>query len=459
MSFFFRNIEYARNYFFNTLDNLQKNVDKNVIKINKNHKIDADDNVSIELNEKNVEQKSLNLNSSDEEAEVEVVDKDLLDKGLLDKGLVDKDTTLDITTNKLTESYHDKETNEISSDTKQYIYDSDEESDKDLNEIFDENPYVFKNLYSNTKTTYHYINDRLNKEFGGCMDYDSTKYNVHFCIFAMNGSCSFRGDILPFLQFVFENNNGVYSFPTIEFNCAANIEPDVYFKNECIRKLLELFPIKQIDENILGKIYKGFLEFDESNIFVVFDFSNFFKSLSLASSQDSVLSTFFSSMKSNTSKSVWGIVNDIVEKNINDIPIQKIVIDFFQKYKYMKEIMLEYGYIVKSPIISYLCKIENNNFVNVISNENNNEFTYEKRSEHPLLGPFYIFTREKMEPNAKRFAVFIENDIVLDDSIEIIIKDHPELFSQILLEKSVIEYKENNKSFLCVKPETFFYGL
>ena len=453
MSAFFKNIEYARKYFFNTLENLQN---KSIKKMDKKYTIDEKD----AIDEKN--------NISDKSIDTEVITENTMEP--VEPGPIDE-IQKPIENDDNRESINDDESAGksipyISSDdddesVESIPYmpsDSDNDSDSDDGLIYDKSPYIFKNLYSSNQQYFHYINDRLNKEFGGCMDTDSTKYKIHFCIYAMNGTCSFRGDIMPFLQFIFENNGGIYSFPTMEFNCSPNVEPDVYFKNECIKKLLDLFPIKQIDEDILEDIYKGFLEYDESNIFVVFDFSNFFKSMIWESTETTIMSTFLSSMKKETYSYVWGIVDDVVEKNINNIPIGNIILEFFNKYRYMREIKKEYGSIASVPMIAYLCKFENGVYVN-INQSDNIKSSYEKRSDHPLLGPFYIFSKDKINENAKRFAVFTENNIVVDDKLESISESDPTFFNRVILNKSVVEYTANNENLLCIKPETFFYEL
>jgi hypothetical protein len=124
----------------------------------------------------------------------------------------------------------------------------------------------------------------------------------------------------------------------------------------------------------------------------------------------------------------------------------------------MKEIKKEYGSIASVPMIAYLCKFENGSYVN-INQSDNFKNSYEKRSDHPLLGPFYIFSKDKINENAKRFAVFTENNIVIDDKLESMSKSDPTFFNRVILNKSVVEYTENNENLLCIKPETFFYEL
>ena len=362
-----------------------------------------------------------------------------------------------------------KETNnperhlETYNSTNENDYDYEVESYTEDNEIYDDMPYAFKNLYSEQVSTYHYINDRLTRTFGTCMDYDSTKYKIHFCIFAINDNCHFKGDTKPFLQFVFEKSPNIFSFPSIEFNCPnkqpldadvnnkstreENVDEDVYFKNECIKKLLDIFEIDKIDESMMDEIYKGFLEFDENNIFVVFDFtytpSLFFKT------EDKQSFLFFSTK---VEKYDWGIIDEIRKKEIQKIPIENIVLDFFQKYRYMNEIKTNDKTLLPIPSSLYLCKYENGSYTNITESFMTN---FEKRSEHPYLGFFYFFS----QTGSKRYAVFSENNIVLDRSFEKMKEMDSNEYNSILLNKSVFEYVENNESIWCVKPDSLFCEL
>lgn len=356
------------------------------------------------------------------------------------------------------ETYNSNE-NDYDGDDDDY---SIEESD---DEIYDDMPYAFKNLYSEQVSTYHYINDRLTRTFGTCMDYDSTKYKIHFCIFTINDNCSFNGNSMPFLQFVFEKNPSIYSFPSIEFNCpnkrpndadidkpmSSEHDEDVYFKNECIKKLLDIFEIDKIDESMMEEIYKGFLEFDENNIFVVFDFT-YIPSISFKPEEKQSL-LFFSTK---VEKYDWGIIDEIRKKEIQKVPIENIVLDFFQKYRYMNEIKTNDKTLLPIPSSLYLCKYDNGSYTNITESMSIN---FEKRSEHPHLGPFYFFSTEQLQSDAKRYAVFSENNIILDRSFDKMKEMGINEYNSILLNHSVFEYVENNESIWCVKPDSLFCEL
>jgi hypothetical protein len=427
MSYFINKIKEARQYFTNTLDKI---TNKSKEKIILEEPVDDSKNDIDEEGEKKMKQNTDIESTIISTIELEKKDTDELEK----KTTAELETPTD-----------DSENISIP-----YITDEDEDEDNDS--IYDDNPYIFNHLYTNEQLRFHYINDRLAKTFSAaCMDTESTQYKVHFCIFAMNGTCSFKGHVMPFLQFIVEPNNGTHKFMTMDFQCSQKEEEeDVYFKNECIKLLLEKFTIPQIDEETLDKIYKGFLEFDNNNIFVVFDFTSLIESISLSKNTDTNnifnLSLFASSSKPDFK---WAIMYDIWNKQINDVPIDDIVLRFFKKYRYMNEIRTDYEGITFTPIQCYLGKYENNEFVNVPGGE------MALRSNHPTFGPFYYFSRESTLPNSARYAVFTENNTFLDDLLE---RFDEEYFSDILT-KSVIEYSENKKQLLCVKPESFFYPL
>lgn len=427
MSYFINKIKEARQYFTNTLDKI---TNKSKEKIILEEPVDDSKNDIDEEGEKKMKQNTDIESTIISTIELEKKDTDELEKK---------------TTSELETPTDDSENISIP-----YITDEDEYEDNDS--IYDDNPYIFNHLYTNEQLRFHYINDRLAKTFSAaCMDTESTQYKVHFCIFAMNGTCSFKGHVMPFLQFIVEPNNGTHKFMTMDFQCSQKEEEeDVYFKNECIKLLLEKFTIPQIDEETLDKIYKGFLEFDNNNIFVVFDFTSLIESISLSKNTDTNnifnLSLFASSSKPDFK---WAIMYDIWNKQINDVPIDDIVLRFFKKYRYMNEIRTDYEGITFTPIPCYLGKYENNEFVNVPGGE------MTLRSNHPTFGPFYYFSRESTLPNSARYAVFTENNTFLDDLLE---RFDEEYFSDILT-KSVIEYSENKKQLLCVKPESFFYPL
>jgi hypothetical protein len=435
MSYFINKIKEARQYFTNTLDKI---TNKSKEKIILEEPVDDSKNDIDEEGEKKMKQNTDIESTIISTIELEKKDTDELETSARDE--LEKKTTAEL------------ETPTDDSENISIPYITDEDEDEDNDSIYDDNPYIFNHLYTNEQLRFHYINDRLAKTFSAaCMDTESTQYKVHFCIFAMNGTCSFKGHVMPFLQFIVEPNNGTHKFITMDFQCSQKEEEeDVYFKNECIKLLLEKFTIPQIDEETLDKIYKGFLEFDNNNIFVVFDFTSLIESISLSKNTDTNnifnLSLFASSSKPDFK---WAIMYDIWNKQINDVPIDDIVLRFFKKYRYMNEIRTDYEGITFTPIPCYLGKYENNEFVNVPGGE------MTLRSNHPTFGPFYYFSRESTLPNSARYAVFTENNTFLDDLLE---RFDEEYFSDILT-KSVIEYSENKKQLLCVKPESFFYPL
>ena len=352
--------------------------------------------------------------------------------------------------------------NENEYDNDELNYEGDSDKDFDNDDIYDDMPYAFKNLYSEQVSTYHYINDRLSRTFGTCMDYDTEMYKIHFCIFAINDVCHFKGIKKPFLQFAFEKKPNIFSFPSIDFNCphkqlsgkddttkpiSNDEDDDVYFKNECIKKLLDIIEINKVDESMMEEIYKGFLEFDENNIFVIFDLTNY---PSINFKTEKQQNMFF--LTTEVEKYEWGIIDEIRKKEIQKIPIENIVLDFFQKYRYMNEIKTNDKTLLPIPSSLYLCKYENGSYKNITESINTN---FEKRSEHPYLGFFYFFS----QTGSKRYAVFSENSVVVDRSFEKMKEIDINEYNSILLNKSVFEYIENNQSIWCVKPDSLFCEL
>jgi len=446
MSYFINKIKEARQYFTNTLDKIANKTKEKIVL----EELDDEKEITIELNQpvkSENEEKTVtpetNVAEQAPSPKIDSVEEDEETPSPKIDSVEEEEETA------LPNINVDDNSDNISIP---YMSSDDLERDEDDDSLYDDNPYIFNHHYTNEQLRFHYINDRLAKTFGpACLVAESSKYKVHFCIFAMNGTCSFKGTVMPFLQFIVEPDNGTYKFITMDFQCSQNEdEEDVYFKNECIKLLLEKFTIPQIDEETLDKIYKGFLEFDNDNIFVVFDFTSLIESISLGKNANTNnafnLSLFTPSNKPDFK---WAIMYDIWNKQINDVPIDDIVVRFFKKYRYMNEIRTDYEGITFTPISCYLGKYENNEFVNVPGGE------MALRSNHPTFGPFYYFSRESTLPNSARYAVFTENNIVLDDLLE---RFEPEYFSDILT-NSVIEYSENKKQLLCVKPESFFYPL
>jgi hypothetical protein len=398
---------------------------------------------------------------------------DQVKKMFFNKETIDTDKTVKKIPNKIkitetTEPEHHLETYKLNENVKtfdienEHEYDEELDYDSDNDDIYDDMPYTFKNLYSEQVSTYHYINDRLTRTFGSCMDYDAEMYKIHFCIFAINDACHFEGTKKPFLQFAFEKKSNIFSFPSIDFNCPHkqmlgkddttkpienDEDDDVYFKNECIKKLLDIIEIDKIDESMMDEIYKGFLEFDENNIFVIFDFTNH---PSVNFKTEKQQNMFF--LTTEVEKYEWGIIDEIRKKEIQKIPIENIVLEFFQKYRYMNEIKTNDKTLLPIPSSLYLCKYENGSYSNITESTITN---FEKRSEHPYLGFFYFFS----QTGTKRYAVFSENNIVLDRNFEKMKDMDINEYTSILLNKSVFEYNENNQTIWCVKPDSLFCEL
>jgi len=262
--------------------------------------------------------------------------------------------------------------------------------------LFDETPYIFMNKKTHEHYTFHYLNDnKLNKLFGFCSDSNIYVYKVHFCMFAVNGSCrNIDGTPIPFLQFLMDSNTK--SFPMTKFSCSLdNLENvDVYFKNECLKKCLEYFAI---EENITPEILEimktinnGFLEINDNDIVVVFDLSDFLK-LPLRYSKSPL----------------WIGVNEIEQMD----HFTKYV---FAKYKYLKTLKTSENDVVEPPRILYLYNVVNGTYIE--KTQQDAVTIVDNRTLHPVYGNFHYFIEVPPEASSElylKYSVFEENVIDL----------------------------------------------
>lgn len=306
----------------------------------------------------------------------------------------------------------------------EYIHDFDDYEDFYVDHepqhiIREETPYIFKDEVSKKEFEYHYIGERLSKQFGFCMNHENDKYNIHFCIFTMNQKCSYQETPLPFLEFLFENKDDIFQFPTMEFQCMENVDDDVYFKNECIKFLMEESITNNVfDESMMEKIYKGFVEYDENNIFVVFDFTEH-------------------AMKQSESLHTWATVDEIVKKRINtyisethsnEPNISNIVCDFFEKYRYMKEIKVNVGSVFVTPTVMYLCKPNPADGMKIESAKKEIKEPESPEVSDPSLRPIpQQSTEDNLEPS-------VESELIPETNAESSVETNPDSTVETIVE-------------------------
>ena len=256
-----------------------------------------------------------------------------------------------------------------------------------------ESVYIYHTDSNYNYREFFYLHEnRLAKEYT-CYD---TK-NIHICTFAMNHSCSYQEDPLPFLQFLLAPSENKWVFPHFQFQCSQQLDfenTQNYFLNACIKCMLDSFVIEghlNKLENI-NKLYRGYIECGENDIVVVFDMTSFV---------DFML----------RKQTMWFIVSEVSNQNI----VSSFVSDFFGKHAYMTRVETPHNNVVESPRMLYLYDVERHTHMK-------HPLTLlEPRSFHPSYGHFYYFVKEHPEGSPQQYvrcAVFMENITVVDEESE-----------------------------------------
>ena len=271
-------------------------------------------------------------------------------------------------------------------------------SESSPNRSWNSSPDIESVYIYHTDTNYNYREffylheNRLAKEYT-CYD---TK-NIHICTFAMNHSCSYQEDPLPFLQFLLAPSENKWVFPHFQFQCSQQLDfenTQNYFLNACIKCMLDSFVIEghlNKLENI-NKLYRGYIECGENDIVVVFDMTSFV---------DFML----------RKQTMWFIVSEVSNQNI----VSSFVSDFFGKHAYMTRVETQHNVVMELPHMLYLYDVERREHMK-------HPLTLlEPRSFHPLYGHFYYFVKEHPEGSPQQYvrcAVFMENITVVDEESE-----------------------------------------
>jgi len=313
--------------------------------------------------------------------------------------------------------------------------------------------------------TYKYIDDdQLNKMFGFCMNTQDTTYNIHFAMFSINTKCFIEGtyeeseyteelsDIqskynerYPFLQFFMNKEDDMYSFPIIQYQCPVikestdfsqdNGEPiveeksqeQIHFETECFKYLFSILQDEsQIHEQQLdiSSLYKGFLEKDETNLFVFFD-----------------ITSLISKLKPGFT---IAIIDEIVYKKIiYSTPVNEIVTNFFKQNKQLCSIKTIDDKIYPFPFQLYSCKFTDE-YENISIESPEKYPSY----EHSFFGIAYYFTTlpiiNSNVETLKRYACFIINGLYIKGDINELQEEEREEYQKQILPASTIYFHENN---------------
>ena len=195
-------------------------------------------------------------------------------------------------------------------------------------------------------------NNPLAQTFGVFNDTENNKaYNIFLCIYRVNIDCK-----IPFIEFLIDIDN-VPQFPNVpNFSCIetdATEEHNTYFMNKCLTKLLEILKLHEIfGIELLEKMYKGFVQQDDSNIFVVFE--------------------CFPETDFHPKENVqWVILDELLFKmRIHEKDIDPLLTSFFKKQQFMTELFTDdsYEHQYPLPFLMYLCEKnkEDKKYYNVI---------------------------------------------------------------------------------------------
>jgi hypothetical protein len=321
-------------------------------------------------------------------------------------------------------SFHPTKIQSESNDLVEH-FDISDDIEFDLSETSDvyvDEPYTIYNQVTGEFKEYYYMGDKyLNQIYGFCMNPEIVK-KIQLYVFRFNKKCHYLGDPLPFLEIICENSS---EFPQFDFQCPVTNDDDQYFKNECISQLINILPIEnKLNDTIIDRLYRGFIEVDDTNLVVVFDISEF---------PDVELR--------NSHRYNFRIMDEI--KN-----------GIIDKYTFMKDIKDASKQVIDPPILLYMMKYTGNHFEPIYEDTNETNISLlENRSNHPTFGNFYYFSSDVLQKDQnkmlKRYAAFIRNPIDLTENVE---ADNLSIYS-------VIKFKENEKTIYCIKPESLFYAL
>ena len=310
-----------------------------------------------------------------------------------------------------------------------------------------------------------YLQDKLNKLFGFCMKTQNKKYKVHLCVYSINEDCVIEYTSVPFLQFLLckSDTDQKWEFPCFEYECPiindngfhSDMDTDeldditppeqTHFENECFKQLLELLHINinfHITENnnIIKNMYNGFIEYDDNNLVVVYNFTNNQK-LFVHSINDT-----HPPFKPNNKFLIWKIIDDLLYKKQQEY--NDMIVSFFKKFDYMKDIKQLNGDIIPYPLALYLCQYdENNNISNVLS-----DVILEQN--HPFFKTGVYFSTNPIQPdntNLTKYAVFIHNCLYILKDITEIDDETKQSYNNNIISASSYYFHENKLQLWGVK--------
>jgi hypothetical protein len=250
-------------------------------------------------------------------------------------------------------------------------------------QVFDKRPYIVTNLASGEPEDFHYLQgENLSQSYDFCLN-KTPIVKIYICMVGLDFQCNYSGEHLPFLRFLMEYGQTIIDFPKCEIMCnsapdsesdeAKIAEMDIYFHNECKKRLLDFFAIEgQLTKTgdvgeLLKKSYRGYKEIGEGEIVAVFDITGFLN-IPLRKSANPV----------------WMVLDDL-ENQV--LPFSPKVLQFFKENEYMKQIRDPLNNLVETPKSLYLYDTENARFM---MKSEKSEWL-DARTLHYIYGNFYYF--------------------------------------------------------------------
>uniref|UniRef100_A0A6C0DBK1 Uncharacterized protein n=1 Tax=viral metagenome TaxID=1070528 RepID=A0A6C0DBK1_9ZZZZ len=252
------------------------------------------------------------------------------------------------------------------------------------------------------KNDYKYLdNDILSKEF--CLDrehdiLEMKRYMISLCFFNINEELK-----TPFLEFLFDNQTGEFSFPKkeLQMDVLANLykkenemkinienttpfqkmnsltsedyDDETEIETMCDEVEMEFFEqcskfaqeIVFLTDDVLKQRYLGFIEKDDI-FYVVFDVTNI---------------TILENIHNNNKNGYFfGIIDEIINrKKIFETPIDQKILDMFESSPLLKNIYDYNNKEVNVPKLVYLCVDENFDNEHESNSENNNNTVIEEK--------------------------------------------------------------------------------
>tara|TARA_Y200000002_G_C22642595_1_gene647710 strand:- start:65 stop:1087 length:1023 start_codon:yes stop_codon:yes gene_type:complete len=232
------------------------------------------------------------------------------------------------------------------------------------------------------------------------------QYIIHLCLYKVE-----QGTRLPFLKFMFDDNENTFVLPNNKLNMRTLIEIKENQQNSMLKLEDDVFEDKETSEidleflNQVNELYKNYFEKDfnkrkykgfieqEENIFVFFDITN--ENLT-------------------TKKPIkYGIIDEILNvKQLNNKIIDKKVTELFKTYEEIQKITVE-GVSVQFPKVGYIInQVTDGDYENMFK-KNEDILLIPPQNDYDEYEDVYIFSAIPLTDsnlsNIRRFACFIEN--------------------------------------------------